>query len=105
MRTFSTVELTGRSQRYKPRERALRIPRVNKATTTRFPAEGGTVLVETTGGVGGTSTGAVTEAGAAGSAISAPEFASLVSGSGLNAPPTTGASTGSGFLTHPSRPP
>jgi len=46
---FSTVELTGRSQRYKPRERALRIPRVNKATTTRFPAEGGAVLVETTG--------------------------------------------------------
>src|SRR5216684_3422494 len=40
MRTFSTGEIAGRNQRYKPRESAVRIARAKMATTTRFPTGG-----------------------------------------------------------------
>src|SRR6266851_461483 len=103
MRTFSTVELTGRNQRYKPRERALRIPRTNKATTTRFPAEGGGGLTGVPAGKGaGKSVGAVTEVSGGRSGVSVLEFASLASGSGINAASASGSSTGWRFLNHSS---
>src|SRR5258707_15527689 len=99
MRTFSCATSTGRNQRYKPRERALRIPRANKATTTRFPAEGGSGLTRVPRGTGtGTSVGAVTEVSGGGSRVSMLGFAPLASGPGRNAGLVSGLLAWRAFL-------